>query len=450
MDQMPGPVTRGRGGKSRGLQSTNTSDQPKFQIQWLSASFHTQKVIDYLHNHSADCQVLFPSKVKQLHPDDDCPSAKDKLSICAIIAKHVFKDDGDYADHYLSALVKFRDSTNNHIQVTKTPLRIYVFHHAQEWTTPTNFFSISHSAGSSYSNGPNSGSAQYGYAPGTLLPSGAYPPAGDYYPPSSAHSPSGAHHPPGDYSPSGTHPPPRNYSPSGTHPPSGTRPPHSKAPPYFTQTGSQYGFGHVPQPYQMGYREEYMQRPQFQSHGMPSPSDSLLDKDEDMPDYFGPLNDGEGMDFSFGDLPPHNSPMMHNYQQETNVTILNSPPRPTRLKRPPPPSSPSPPITPLPQSEFVLPLKLQTALHDSRSSFVLTDLKRHRSTGSAKPVSHRSSGSSWSRLPSTSSAPASTSPMSQIASSMGGRTQTKKVRSNIQSQVDLLKDKIENAQSDTT
>ncbi|KAG1850856.1 hypothetical protein DFJ58DRAFT_729148 [Suillus subalutaceus] len=176
-----------------------------------------------------------------------------------------------------------------------------------------NFFSISHSAGSSYSNGPNSGSAQYGYAPGTLPPSGAYPPAGDYYPPSSAHSPSGAHHPPGDYSPSGTHPPPRNYSPSGTHPPSGTRPPHSKAPPYFTQTGSQYGFGHVPQPYQMGYREEYMQQPQFQSHSMPSPSDFLLDKDEDMPDYFGPLNDDEGMDFSFGDLWPHNSPMMHDY-----------------------------------------------------------------------------------------------------------------------------------------
>ncbi|KAG2102880.1 uncharacterized protein F5147DRAFT_776234 [Suillus discolor] len=64
MDQMSGPVTRGRGGKSR-----------------------------------------------------------DKVSICAIIAKHVFEDDGDYTDHYANAPDKFRDSTNNHIQALKKKYR---------------------------------------------------------------------------------------------------------------------------------------------------------------------------------------------------------------------------------------------------------------------------------------------------------------------------------------
>ncbi|KAG2088757.1 uncharacterized protein F5147DRAFT_658626 [Suillus discolor] len=116
MDQMSGPVTRGRGGKSRGSRSTTGPDQPKFQIQWLSAPFRTQKVINYLRDHSADCRILFPSEVKQSHPDDGRPSAKDKVSICAIIAKHVFEDDGDYTDHYANAPDKFRDSTNNHIQ----------------------------------------------------------------------------------------------------------------------------------------------------------------------------------------------------------------------------------------------------------------------------------------------------------------------------------------------
>ncbi|KAG1841414.1 hypothetical protein DFJ58DRAFT_732430 [Suillus subalutaceus] len=443
------------------------------------------------------------------------------------------RTDSDYTDHYPHAPDKFRDSTNNHIQSLKKKYReCHDRLHAtgagvvpqDENTTQNlraqvlkefpwyddlaiilrgnpalslktvssrpgmdhaaNFFSISHAAGSSYSNGLNSGSAQYGYAPGTLPPGthpppGAYPPPGDYYPSSSAHSPSGAHlpprdysssgahpppgdyssssahPPPGDYSPSGAHLPPGDYSPSGAcppssaHPPSGARPPHPNTQHHFTPTSSQHRLGHVPQPYQMGHREEYAQHPQFQLHSTPPPSDSLLDDDEDihMPDYFGPLDDDEGMDFSFGDLPPRIPPVMRDYREETNVTILNSPPRPTRSKRPPPPSSPSPPITPPPQSEFILPPKSQTALRDSRSSFALADLKRP-STGSAKPVSRRSSGSSRSRPPSTSSAPASTSPTSQIASSVGGRKQTKKARSDIQSQVDFLKDEIENAQSD--
>ncbi|KAG2742416.1 hypothetical protein P692DRAFT_20879597 [Suillus brevipes Sb2] len=54
MDQTQGPVTRGRGSKSRGTWHPAVgggSDHPKFQIQWLSAPFCTQKVIDHLRDH---------------------------------------------------------------------------------------------------------------------------------------------------------------------------------------------------------------------------------------------------------------------------------------------------------------------------------------------------------------------------------------------------------------
>jgi hypothetical protein len=111
MDQVNGPVTRGRGGKSRAKRSST----PSFQIQWLSAPARTQKVVDHLRNHPADCRILFYSDGKQLHTDSDRPSGKDKVSICAVIAKCVFEDDEEYADLYAAGPEKFRDSVNNHI-----------------------------------------------------------------------------------------------------------------------------------------------------------------------------------------------------------------------------------------------------------------------------------------------------------------------------------------------
>jgi hypothetical protein len=74
-----------------------------------------QKVIDHLHNHQADCRILFYSDGKQLQGEGDCPSGKDKVSVCAVIAKYVFEDDDEYRDYYKAAPDKFRDSTNNHI-----------------------------------------------------------------------------------------------------------------------------------------------------------------------------------------------------------------------------------------------------------------------------------------------------------------------------------------------
>jgi hypothetical protein len=91
------------------------SDHPKFQIQWLSAPFRTQKVIDHLRDHPADCRILFSSDAKRPQNDGDRPSGKDKLSVCAVIVRYVFQNDAEYVKHYADEPDKFRDSTNSHI-----------------------------------------------------------------------------------------------------------------------------------------------------------------------------------------------------------------------------------------------------------------------------------------------------------------------------------------------
>ena len=119
---MPAPVTCGKG-KTRGSQgcsvaSTGTSGQDQARtsktIQWLADPRHTEKVMQHLHAHPADCRVLFYSNSKS-HRDGDCPTGKDKLSICSVIAKHVFEQDHEYAHNYADEPEKFRDSMNSHI-----------------------------------------------------------------------------------------------------------------------------------------------------------------------------------------------------------------------------------------------------------------------------------------------------------------------------------------------
>ncbi|KAG1836433.1 hypothetical protein F4604DRAFT_1692853 [Suillus subluteus] len=44
---------------------------------------------------------------KNSHTEGDCPSGKDKVSICAVIAKYVFENDDDYADYYKAAPENF-------------------------------------------------------------------------------------------------------------------------------------------------------------------------------------------------------------------------------------------------------------------------------------------------------------------------------------------------------
>ena len=117
------PLTRGRGknqaSQGRSTASTGTSSQDqtrasKFTIQWQADPRCTEKVMEHLRAHPADCRVLFYSDNKS-HADGNRPSAKGKGPICQIIAKHVFEHDPEYANYYLDEPEKFRDSTNGHI-----------------------------------------------------------------------------------------------------------------------------------------------------------------------------------------------------------------------------------------------------------------------------------------------------------------------------------------------
>jgi hypothetical protein len=123
MDSTQPPLTRGRGkgraSQGRSSASTGTSGQdqtrlPKSTVQWQADSRRTEKVMEYLRSHPADCRVLFYSDTKS-HADGNRPSANSKASICQIIAKHVFEHDSEYADHYLRDPEKFSGSTNSQI-----------------------------------------------------------------------------------------------------------------------------------------------------------------------------------------------------------------------------------------------------------------------------------------------------------------------------------------------
>ncbi|KAG2741348.1 hypothetical protein P692DRAFT_201893657 [Suillus brevipes Sb2] len=119
MEPTQGPITRGRGGKNRGGRGSGTSNPDtasgRLVIQWQADVTHTQRVVEHLHSHPADCHMLFHSDGKQANTEGDRPSGKDKLSVCAVIARHVFERDAEYAVQFQSVPDKFRDSTNNHI-----------------------------------------------------------------------------------------------------------------------------------------------------------------------------------------------------------------------------------------------------------------------------------------------------------------------------------------------
>ncbi|KAG1877456.1 hypothetical protein F4604DRAFT_1680123 [Suillus subluteus] len=114
MDNVRGPVTRG---------CNHATQAPKLVVQWQAGPGRTQKVIEYLHANPPNCRVLFYSDGKQVHTQGDRPSGKDKLSICAVIAKHIFEKDPDYLTQYTKVPEKFHNSTNNHITSLKKKYR---------------------------------------------------------------------------------------------------------------------------------------------------------------------------------------------------------------------------------------------------------------------------------------------------------------------------------------
>ncbi|KAG1835008.1 hypothetical protein DFJ58DRAFT_847470 [Suillus subalutaceus] len=482
MDPTQGPVTRGRGSKSRGTQHPAVgggSDHPKFQIQWLSAPSAPRKSLTTSMTTQLTAGSYFPLMQNDHRMIVTVPRAKINFHITRTSPTNfktrqiVTSTDSEesimspmtsYTQPALAQILKefpWYDELidimggNPAISLKTVSSHLGVDHAAK-------YFSISCTAGSSYSNSLGSGSAQFSAQPFSpqLPPAGAQP----YSPqlPPSASQPYPPSYPQ-PYLPSDTQPyPPSNpqpYPPSNPqpYPPSGAQPyvPSGAQhyPPLGAQPhGSQYAFGHAP----------HSQYPHHHQSGAPparsrnDPNSLLDDDDDDMPNYFSPLNHDNDMDFSFEDLPKPTPPLRRDYRDDPHAIILDSPLRSAHAasKRPAPPSSPLPPITPPPQSqrsEFMLPHTSQMSHRDSRASFGMSNPQRRPSMGSVKVSSRRSSGSLRSKPELASSAPASTSMTSpaNFASASAGKTrQGKKQWSDLQSQVGALSDEIESAQLD--
>ncbi|KAG1727921.1 hypothetical protein EDD22DRAFT_961163 [Suillus occidentalis] len=453
MEPTQGPITRGRGGKNRGGRGSGTSNPDtasgRLVIQWQADATRTQRVVEHLHSHPADCRMLFHSDGKQANTEGDRPSGKDKLLVCVVIARHVFERDAEYAVQFQSVPDNFRDSTNNHINSLRK--KYHECHdklhatgagvipqdntsaqnlHAQileefpclEWTTlPTTFESRAWQEVHTHR-------ARNPYAPAPPTPQYTPTPHSPHYPAPQPHpTPSGATYGGAGYS-AGTEHPQFNYSAGAQRP-------------YHQQFSTDH-----PQ------HRTHTNVPPTQPHGAPH----SLDDDSDLPDTLSPYlqdnnlfcDDDDAMDM---DQPPrHNrSARQDEWDHDPDVTNLNSPPRPrAHPKRPLPLPSPSPP--PLP--EFVPPPRSQTSRYDSRASFATPISRKHVSLRN----SGGSSSSSWSAPASTTSAPLSTSKTSQRApsssNSKGKGRQVKKQHSDLQSQaqsqMEALTDGIESVQSD--
>ncbi|KAG1888048.1 hypothetical protein F4604DRAFT_1915942 [Suillus subluteus] len=474
MEPIQPPVTRGRG-KGRTSQghltaSTGTSGQDqthpsKFTVQWQADPQCTEKVMEYLCAHTADCHVLFYLDNKS-HANGDHPSAKGKLSICQIITKHVFKKDSEYSNHYHHEPEKFCDSMDSHISgLGKTYCKFHdKLHSMGAGVTPFNEMTLTNlhmqimEEFCWYDDLASILGGNPAVSLKTILSVPGADHAANYFslvqwstaenhpaPPPSAQLP-----PPGTQLPSST-----NYSGSsaqygswapGTQP----SPPNSQLPSGTNHSGSQYG-GYVPS----------VQPP------LPStqPTPPVGTDGEHYVPYSGYIHPGHSTQpySHLGQQQPH-LPLNHkdggmDYGGNNNnndlymsgpITDLNSPPKhKSRHKRQLPPSSPSPPLMPPPHSEFMLPEKLQTTFHNSRAAFGAPDPTRHQSTGSLKPLSGLRSSHSQSPSTSTGSVMMSMTPTSQSAASDKGKGRpSKKAQSDMLSQVDIINDEIRSIQSE--
>ncbi|KAG1720151.1 hypothetical protein EDB19DRAFT_1918180 [Suillus lakei] len=405
--------------------------------------------MEHLRVHPADCHVLFYSNNKS-HADGNHPLAKDKVSICQIITKHVFKHDPEYANYYPDDPERFHDSMNSHIsnlrkkyhdfhkqlhltgagvmpldEATATNLHVQILEefpwynnlagilggnpavslktissvpgadHAVKYfslmqgSTADNVQSSSsaQSEGWAPSAQPSPPNAQYeGYIPGAQ----PHPPSAQPTPPAAAYS--------GHYNsrlPSST-----NY---GGYV-------HSHADPSAPYHHAPHAQPLAPTPCQTYVPLPYSHPGQEQLHLPLNHEDRGMDYD----------NGGDDNDIYI--TGPH---LTANYGG--NITDLNSPPEhSSRHKHPRPPSSPSPPLTPPPRTKFKLPEKLQMTLHNSRAAFGMPDPMRR-----------------------TSGVVMSMSPTSQPAGSNNAKGRpSKKACSDILSQVDAITDEIGSIRSE--
>lgn len=129
-----------------------------------------------------------------------------------------------------------------------------------------------------------------------------------------------------------------------------------------------------------------------------------------------------------------------------HVTDLNSPTRDSGKKQQPLTSSPSPPPASPPKTEFQLPEKLQTSLHNSRVAFGASDPTRRISGGL---LSGLGSLCSQSTPRSKSSTMNLTTPTSHSAGSDNSKWRPlKKAHSDMMSQVDTITDEIRSIKSE--
>ncbi|KAG2363470.1 hypothetical protein BDR07DRAFT_1483591 [Suillus spraguei] len=406
-----------------------------------------QKVIDHLHNHQADCCILFYSDGKQSQSDSDRPSGKDKVLVCTVIVKYIFEDDNKYRNYYAAAPDKFRDSTNNHIngkkycechdrlhatgagvmpqdegsvqnlhaQILKEfpwyddllsvmggnpalSLKMVLSHPGVDHAG--NYFSISSTAGSSYSDTLRSGSAQFGgqpHPPAAALPSCLWRSA---IPLRWSAIPSCWSAIPSRWSAITLLPlmvchtlPPQVVSHTLVLAVNHTLPlvshtlllslPASGGQPYPATSGSSMG---QPFPATSGDQPFPASAHRFEMHSVEVPT---------------PL---------VATFVSHHSPTSSGFCATKHLADLS---------------------------------------WDSHALFGMADLKHCISMGSLKPLtSHCSSGSSQSKVASASLAPMSTSMMSTVNSLSVGKQKQKKQHSDVQNKVDMLNTEIENMQSD--
>ncbi|KAG1869250.1 hypothetical protein C8R48DRAFT_771407 [Suillus tomentosus] len=118
------PPTRGRGRRGRG--GANIQDSSPATISWHNVPMRTNKLVDFLVEHPPDCAILFATESKKssnYHADLGRASGKDKGEIYSVIAKVIFHDDATYGSWYATNPIKFRDSVANRIASLRTKFR---------------------------------------------------------------------------------------------------------------------------------------------------------------------------------------------------------------------------------------------------------------------------------------------------------------------------------------
>lgn len=89
------------------IQLDATTADTRFQIGWQNYPARTDKLVEWLVQHPADCAILFNGKPDGLGP----PSGKNKQEVHTAIARSIFGDE----EKYTTYPDKYRESVANRI-----------------------------------------------------------------------------------------------------------------------------------------------------------------------------------------------------------------------------------------------------------------------------------------------------------------------------------------------